>query len=90
MSQMNRRDALRGLYERLGEIQPADEKSRQVIADARADIERTLAADTPEITDEDETLVERLQDAVYHFEGEHPDLALAISTVITSLSNMGL
>jgi hypothetical protein len=81
----DRREQLKQLDEQLARIDPADEHGQQLIANARADIQRAL-----DQSDEDESLVERLNEMIYHFEGTHPDLALTLNTIITSLSNMGL
>jgi hypothetical protein len=89
MSETDRRETLARLYEELGQIEPTDERGRQVLATAREDIRRALEQ-SDEDTIADEPLVERLQDTIYHFEGTHPDLTAAINTVINSLSNMGL
>jgi hypothetical protein len=85
MTEPDRRTLLERLHEQLGEVEPADEKGQQLLDDTRAQIQRTLDED-----DEHDTLVERLEDALSHFEGTHPDLTSAITVVIDSLSNMGL
>ena len=67
-------DALRAECERLPEVSgPSRERLNRMIAD----LERKLAE--PEAVDH-ETLVERLQDDLAHFEVEHPGVAAALET----------
>lgn len=81
----NRRELLEQLHNDLGQVAPTDEKGRQLLDDTRAEIQRALDDDA-----DPDSLVERLEDAVSHFEGTHPDLTNTIMVVIDSLSNMGL
>jgi hypothetical protein len=84
MGDSNRRQLLEQLHNDLSQVEPDDEKGRQLLDDTRTQIKNALDhAD-------DESLVERLQESLYHFEGTHPDLANTISVVIDTLSNMGL
>ena len=87
MTDPDRRELLEGLHEQLGEVVPADEKGQQVLDETRTHIRRALDEDADH---DDDTLVERLEDAVAHFEDTHPDLTNAITVVIDSLSNMGI
>jgi hypothetical protein len=43
-----------------------------------------------EDVDADESMLERLQDAIDHFEVTHPDLTSALSHMMTILSNAGI
>lgn len=89
MSQ-NPQETLTRLQEQLKQVIPADEDSRQRLEDTQLDIREALERMKSDQPDDTTTLVERLQKAVYEFEGEHPEIATAISTVLNSLSNMGL
>jgi len=76
-------EALRAERDRQpGMAGPALERLNQVIAD----IERRLDA----AADDDENLVERLREDLAHFEVEHPTVAAALETVMTTLSNAGI
>lgn len=79
----NRRELLEQLHNDLDQIEPTDEKGQQILEDTRAEIQRAM-------DDDDDSLIERLEDAVSHFEGTHPDLTNTITVIIDSLSNMGL
>jgi hypothetical protein len=84
MSSPNRRELLERLQNDLSQYDPEDVQGQQLLAEARANIQRALD------DDDHESLPERLQESVYHFEATHPDLASAITIFIDSLSNMGL
>jgi hypothetical protein len=78
-------EALRAESARLGDM-PGPSRER---LDARiADIERKLAQ--PQDAEHHETLVARLRDDVAHFEVEHPSVAAALDTLLTTLSNAGI
>lgn len=79
----NRRELLEQLHNDLDQIEPTDEKGQQILNDTRAEIQRAM-------DDDDDSLIERLEDAVSHFEGTHPDLTNTLTVIIDSLSNMGL
>ena len=81
----NRRELLEQLHNDLEQVEPTDAKGQQLLDDTRAEIQRALDDDA-----DPDSLVERLQDTVSHFEGTHPDLTNTIMVVIDSLSNMGL
>lgn len=83
--QPNRRELLEQLHSDLEQVEPTDEQGQQILDDTRARIQRALDED-----DDDDSLVERLEDAVAHFEGTHPDLTNTIMVVIDTLSNMGI
>jgi hypothetical protein len=84
MSGPNRRELLERLQNDLSEYDPEDMESQKLLIDTRAHIQRAIDED------DHESLPERLQESVYHFEATHPDLANAITVFIDSLSNMGL
>ncbi|MBZ0286098.1 MAG: DUF4404 family protein [Anaerolineae bacterium] len=82
--QSNRRELLEQLHDDLEQVEPTDAQGQQILDETRAEIQRALEAD------DDDSLVERLEDAVAHFEGTHPDLTNTLMVVIDTLSNMGL
>jgi hypothetical protein len=85
MTAPNRRELLQRLQAELDQIQPAEERGQRILDDARAQLQRALDED-----DAPDSLVERLEETIEHFEGTHPDFTNAIAVVINSLSNMGL
>jgi hypothetical protein len=64
-----------------------DDKGRDLLRALNADIEALLQR--PE-EDSDDSLLERLQDAVDHFEVTHPALTSTLSSLMTFLNNAGI
>jgi hypothetical protein len=77
-------EALRVESARLGNVSGP---SRERLDRLMADIERKL--DQPD-AEEPENLVERVRDDLAHFEVEHPSVAAALETMLTTLSNAGI
>ncbi len=70
-----------------------DEDSREKIAALVQDIQRVLdrqAREDDEDPNDDDTLGERLQDAVLHFEAAHPQISQFIGRLADGLSQMGI
>lgn len=89
MTDQNLRDLLEKLHQELEQIDVADESERERLRHLKADIRelRERSGETPET---DETVLERLQDAIDHFEVTHPRLTLMLSQMMTILSNAGI
>jgi hypothetical protein len=85
----NTRLILKELYQDLKQVKPTDTQEQRVVSGVMDHIETTLDPATTS-AEHHETLIERLREAVYHLEGQHPALARAMNTVIDTLSNMGL
>ena len=81
-------ELLEQLHNELGNLEDVDEKGRELLRHVNADIqellERTEGAPT------DESMLQRLQDAIDHFEVEHPAITAALSQMLNSLSNAGI
>ena len=93
MSDMNDRQTLRELLEKLHyeleRTEATDEASRERIRYLEADI-RTLLDRSDENPEEDETIRERFQESMEHFETSYPQLTMMISQISTILSNAGI
>jgi hypothetical protein len=85
----NTRLILKELYQDLKQAKPTDTQEQRVVSGVMDHIETALSPATTS-AEHHETLIERLREAVYHLEGEHPTLATALKTAIDTLSNMGL
>ena len=88
MEQQKLRELLETLHEELGQIGSVDEKTGEVLATLKEDISK-LVVDGDEAAS-DESLTERMSEAVEHFEEEHPRLSMMIQHVLDSLARMGL
>lgn len=75
------RDELAGL----GEM---DDKGRDLLQTLKEDVEILLNGSDDDGSDD--SLLERWQDAVDHFEDSQPSLTATISRVMTALSNAGI
>jgi hypothetical protein len=76
------RAALRG-------VEGADEKERKLLQDLEQDI-RGLSERKDRKIEAEDSMLERLKDAIDHFEVEHPTLTAMISELSTILSNAGI
>jgi Domain of unknown function (DUF4404) len=65
-----------------------DDKGRDLLRALNADIEALLQRS--EGVESDDSLLERLQDAVDHFEVTHPTLTSTLSSLMTFLNNAGI
>ena len=79
---------LEQLHAELGKVNAVDDRGRELLRALNADIQKLLErADDGQA---DESMLERLRDAVDHFEVTHPDLTSALSHMLTILSNAGI
>lgn len=86
MSDQKLRDLLEKLQDELARTQSVDEQGREMLSRLNADIQQFLdpARENPE------TLLDRLQSAIDHFEMDHPAITAALSQVLNALSNAGI
>ncbi|RXK88241.1 DUF4404 family protein [Chlorobaculum sp. 24CR] len=89
MEQQKLRELLETLHQELAEVGTVDEQTGEVLATLKADISK-LVKDGAQACQEEESLTERMSDAVGHFEEEHPRLSMMIQHVLDSLARMGL
>jgi DNA-binding PadR family transcriptional regulator len=79
---------LEQLHVQLDNTEAVDEKGRELLRALKEDIQELL--DRSESGQAEDSLLERLQDVVDHFEVTHPSLTSALSQILTSLSNAGI
>jgi len=89
MEQQKLRELLETLHRELEQVDSIDETTEAVLSNLRDDMQKLLA-EKAGTTHENESLVERLNEAVDHFEAGHPKLSMTIQHVLDSLANMGL
>jgi len=78
---------LEQLHQELAKTEAVDERGRELLRVLNADIQTLL--DRSE-SDSDDSLLERLQDSIDHFEVTHPELTSALSRMLTTLNNAGI
>ncbi|NEX13293.1 MAG: DUF4404 domain-containing protein [Prosthecochloris sp.] len=88
MEKQRLRELLEQLHQELEQTNTVDESTVEVLADLKEDINRLVQEET-RIEDEQEGLTERLNDAVGHFEEDHPKLSMVMQHVLDSLARMG-
>ena len=81
-------ELLEQLHNELEKPEAMDEKGRELLRSLDADIHKLL--ERSEEVDADESVLQRLQDSIDHFEVTHPDLTSALSHMMTILSNAGI
>jgi hypothetical protein len=81
---------LQQLQNEIKSTQGVDEKGAGLLRDLDEDIHALLekSEESPELLEQ--TDVQRLQDAFYHFEATHPQLTMLISRLMETLSNAGI
>jgi predicted transcriptional regulator len=87
MEQQKLRDLLENLHRELEQVDSVDETTVAVLSSLREDIRKLV--DDKGAVEESEPLVERLNEAIDHFEIEHPKLSMTIQHVLDSLARMG-
>lgn len=78
------KDSLEQLHAKLGETQPVDDESRQLLEHLKGDIQTVLN----EPSASQDSLRQRLGMALAKFEDSHADLALTIKQVLDILAEV--
>ena len=88
MTDKNLSELLEQLHSELASTEVLDDKGREMLRDLNADIQKLL--ERSEGGDSDDSLLERVQESIDHFEVTHPTLTSALSHIMTALSNAGI
>jgi len=88
MSDKNLSELLEQLHTELTNTEAIDERGRELLRALNADIQKIL--DQTEDGESDDSLLERLQESIDHFEVTHPDLTSALSNIMNVLNNAGI
>jgi hypothetical protein len=89
MADQNLRELLEKIHKELEQIEVTDEAGRERLRHLDADI-RSLLERSDEMDETDEPMLERLQDAIDHFETAYPRFTIMLSQMMTILSNAGI
>jgi len=81
------RELLEQLQEELEQLSPQDTEGYDLLKNITTDI-NSLLQENPVQTDE--SVLQRLQDTIDHFNIEHPKLTMALSEIMSILSNAGI
>ena len=88
MSEKNLGELLEQLRGELSRVDAVDEKGRELLRALDADIQKLLERSEEE--EPGESLLQRLQDGIDHFEVTHPNLTAALSQMLNTLNNAGI
>jgi len=87
--QNNLHELLEKLNNELKNVDVTDEAGRERVRHLNADI-RSLLERSSEAEEKDESMLERFQDSIDHFEDSYPEFSLMLSQMMTILSNAGI
>ncbi|MFT3895345.1 MAG: DUF4404 family protein [Anaerolineales bacterium] len=88
MSDKSLSELLEELHDELGKTKAMDDKGRQLLRHLDKDIRELLERSGD--VEADESMLERFQEAVDHFEITYPRLTTALSHMMSILSNAGI
>ena len=90
MSDENLRKLLEQLHDELERTKSVDERGNELLRHLNADIRDLLQRSEEGQELSDDSMLERLQDSIDHFEDTHPTLTLTLSEMMRILSNAGI
>jgi len=89
MSDNKLTNLLEQLHTELDSTEAVDEKGRELLRDLNADIQELLKR-SAEAGSEDDSVLERWQATIDHFEVTHPTFTATLSQILNVLSNAGI
>jgi hypothetical protein len=89
MNDQDLRELLEKLHNELERTEAMDEKGNEMLRHLDTDIQNLLKRSGAK-AETDESMLERLQDTIDHFEVTHPRLTTIVSEMMTILSNAGI
>lgn len=87
MTDQKLRELLEQLHNELEQTASVDEKGREMLAHLSADIQKLLG---PSKSPSQLSILTQLQDAIDHFEVDHPAITSALSQILNALNNAGI
>ena len=90
MDNQELRRLLHQLHDEIKNTQTVDEKGSELLRDLEEDISALLEHSGENPVQVHPSIVQRLENALSHFEITHPNLTLLISRLLDSLSNAGI
>jgi hypothetical protein len=88
MEQQKLRELLNTLHQELEQVDSIDDTTEVVLSNLRSDMQRLLDEKVSTVH-EDAPLMERMNEALDHFEKGHPKLSLTLQLLLESLAKMG-
>jgi phage gp36-like protein len=84
------RELLQQLHDEINNTQTVDEKGSELLRDLEGDIRALLERSEEHPLQVHPSIIQRLENALDHYEVTHPELTTLISKVLDSLSNAGI
>ncbi len=84
------RQLLQQLHDEINSIQKVDQQGGKLLKDIDNDIRELLERSGDKSVEVHPSILNRLDDAISHFEVTHPDLTTLIAKVMDSLTNAGI
>lgn len=89
MARQKLRELVRELHDELERADRVDPDARAMLRGLGGDIER-LTGDAPPAPEHHETARERVDEAVVHFQADHPRLARVLREIADALGRLGI
>jgi len=86
MTDQKLRELLEQLHNELEQTASVDEKGREMLTHLSADIQKLLGPSTAP----SQSILTQLQEAIDHFEVDHPAITSALSQILNALNNAGI
>jgi len=90
MDSQELRGLLRQLHDEIENARSVDEEGSELLRDLDGDIRDLLERSGESAIQLHPSIVQRLEDALHHFEVTHPELTTLISSLLNSLSGAGI
>ena len=90
MDNKKSRELLQQLHDEINNTECIDEESSDLLRDLDGDIRALLERSEEQQVQVHSSVIQRLDNAIGHFEVTHPELTTLISKVVDSLSNAGV
>ncbi len=84
------RELLQHLHDEINSIEKVDQEGSEMLKHIDNDLRELLARSGDESLEVHPSVLQRLDDAVRHFEVDHPELTTLISKVMDSLTTAGV
>lgn len=81
---------LEGLQQQIKDAGELDDQGRRLLKDIDADIHELLRTPNPGSLQDGASVLRRLEAAIEHLEASHPDLTMALSSLLAALNNAGI
>lgn len=83
-------DTLEKLHQELEQTENLDDESRQQLQHLMGDMRTVLEREEPASTEEDDSFIEQLGDAIQEYEVSHPSITAALQHALDILSGAGI